>query len=276
MTFYSLASGSGGNSTLIITETKNILIDVGLSMKKIEQGLMISEGFTLEDIDLILITHAHGDHIHSLLTIHNKYPHIKVLMHSSVYADVYEYFEKKRKTVEFKDDSLMLVDGLLSGNVLDIDLFNVKHDKNCYGWTIREHNGESLVFIPDNGMLAYKFKDIPQLQQPFDYYCIESNYDERLQYLDTKRDTLLKRRVLGAYGHSSNIEAISKLIFMLDVSQNTIVKGVMFTHLSKDCNSVELANEIHQAYIEVWGHKRLLKNVKITYALQDEVVKGSV
>ena len=59
MRIYSLASGSKGNSTLIVTDSHNILIDVGLSMKRINERLLMSEGLSLDDISLVLLTHSH-------------------------------------------------------------------------------------------------------------------------------------------------------------------------------------------------------------------------
>lgn len=58
MRVYSLFSGSHGNSTLVSTNNINVLIDIGVSMKKINEHLIISEGIDLDDIKLILITHS--------------------------------------------------------------------------------------------------------------------------------------------------------------------------------------------------------------------------
>ena len=60
MEVFSLFSGSRGNSTLVLTDNYNILIDVGVSMKKINQALLIANGIDLSDIDMVLLTHAHS------------------------------------------------------------------------------------------------------------------------------------------------------------------------------------------------------------------------
>ena len=60
MRVYSLGSGSKGNVTLVHSKGMNILIDVGLSMKRINEKLLMSEGIDLDDISLVLITHSHS------------------------------------------------------------------------------------------------------------------------------------------------------------------------------------------------------------------------
>ena len=60
MRVYSLSSGSKANATLVHSKGMNILIDVGLSMKRINEKLLMSEGIDLDDISLVLITHSHS------------------------------------------------------------------------------------------------------------------------------------------------------------------------------------------------------------------------
>ena len=65
MRFFNIASGSSGNATYIGTDSTHILLDAGISRKRITDGLS-GAGITLSDIDAILITHEHIDHISSL------------------------------------------------------------------------------------------------------------------------------------------------------------------------------------------------------------------
>ena len=55
------------------------------------------------------------------------------------------------------------------------------------------------------------------------------------------------------------------------VGENTV--GIIFNHLSEECNSEDLASKVHQNYIATWGHKTLFKDIKIKYAKQDKIVK---
>lgn len=144
----------------------------------------------------------------------------------------------------------------------------MKHDKFCNGYIIDEHEtDETYVHIADNGKIWDK-GTIDMLSN-YDYYSIESNHDRTMQLLDKKRHEGLKRRVLGAYGHTNNYDAIelaSKLV-------GTRTKSIIFNHLSEECNSPELAKEVHENYIATWGLKTEFKDIKIQYAKQNEVVK---
>ncbi|STY45016.1 Ribonuclease TTHA0252 [Listeria grayi] len=70
--FSILASGSSGNATLVETGDQKILVDCGLSGKKIE-GLFEQVGRKMSDLDAILVTHEHVDHIKGLGVIARKY-----------------------------------------------------------------------------------------------------------------------------------------------------------------------------------------------------------
>lgn len=260
MKVISLSSGSKGNVTLVITTKYNILIDVGLSMKKIDRLLMMSEGLTLDDIDLVFISHVHQDHLMSFNTIYNKYPHISFFMDTKLKQEVEAKLEKKY-------DRVVLIDKKVVGNDLIIENFELKHDAYCLGWKVTDiSSGDSLVFVADNGSLWDK--DIISKLINAEYYCIESNYDELSQYFDTTRNAILKRRVLGNKGHNSNLDAISLATKL--IGERT--KQVQFTHLSEHTNTPELALKTHLAYLEVWGKLEEWKHILISYGHQNEIV----
>ena len=72
LNFFSLYSGSTGNSLLLKSENCNLLIDSGVSAKKIVDALEKTET-SVSDINAILVTHEHSDHVQSLWTISKKY-----------------------------------------------------------------------------------------------------------------------------------------------------------------------------------------------------------
>ena len=128
-------------------------------------------------------------------------------------------------------------------------------------------NDETYVHICDNGKLWDK--DIIALLHNKDYYSIESNHDLTLQINDITRHEGLKRRVLGAYGHTNNVDAID-LAFKL-IGDKT--KGIMFNHLSEHCNDEELCKLTHDNMIAIWGKKTEFKDISLVYARQNEIVR---
>lgn len=260
MELISLSSGSRGNSFYANINGVNILVDVGLSMKKINEKLLINVGIDLDDIDLILITHRHGDHIQSLHTIVKSYPHISILSHKSVFE---EYTEHKKTYIPKRIE----IDNVYKGSKIDIKAIKLNHDVACYGYVMTDKsNGETFCFMADNGGVSFKDYD---MFKGFTYYAIESNHDETLEINHPTRELLTKRRSLGWYGHTSNINAIK---FVLEIVTNN-TKGIIFHHLSEECNSEELARETHLNYIRIFGEIRNTNHIQFTYARQNESVR---
>lgn len=268
MRVISLSSGSKGNVTYVGTDKFNMLIDCGLSGTKLDELLLINVGIDLNDIDLVFLTHVHTDHIMSFNKLYSKYPNIKFVVDRELKLVIEDVKKKK-----YDDSRFIFINRYTKGEHLNIGKVQLQHDTYCLGWIIEEVGGDSLCFIADNGAYPYKLLEETLLQKPYTYYMIESNFDTFMQYTDTTRNELLKRRVLSTKGHSSNFNAIEKAVKLLSVTDSHICKGVMFTHLSEHCNNEDLARESHNSYIAVWGKKTLFKNVKISYARQNEAVE---
>ena len=73
MEFYTLASSSAGNAALVCHNDTHLLIDAGISCRRITQSLAVLN-LTLDDLDGILITHEHIDHVRGLVTLAKKCP----------------------------------------------------------------------------------------------------------------------------------------------------------------------------------------------------------
>ena len=257
MEVYSLFSGSSGNSTLVYTAKYNLLIDCGVSMKRLNEQLMIAKGIDLEDINYLVITHSHIDHIQSFKTIYNKHKHINFIVEDIVLDMISEHFNKFDWDMDRFDWKPHI-----------ISPFELNHDVPCFGYSIKdETTNEEYVHFADNG--AFWDKDMIEYLKGAEYYSIESNHDRTLQVLDNKRHEGLKRRVLSPFGHSNNYDAM-QLAFKL-VGENT--KSILFNHLSDECNSIELATDIHQNMLAIFGKKTEFKNIKIQYGLKNVAVK---
>ena len=263
MEIISLASGSKGNCWYLNINGKNVLIDVGISMKQINIRLMQYVGIDLEDIDLVFITHRHIDHVRSLHTILKTYDNVKFVAPKVVfneYTKEFKHFIPKTHRIELTEDYT------LNGNHFDVMNIKINHDVSTFAYKFIENgSNDTFMFIADNGGILKNY--IIDKMKNCTYYAIESNHD-LTQQIFSQRDTLLKRRVLSYYGHTHNAEAIN-LAFRLITSKT---KGIIFHHLSHECNTEELARATHNTLIEIWGKKTEFRGVDIKYARQDEVV----
>jgi phosphoribosyl 1,2-cyclic phosphodiesterase len=269
MKITNLYSGSKGNATLVEIDGVNILIDCGMNYKQLNQRMLLNVGIDTEDINLVLITHSHIDHISSFKMLYKKHPDLMFVMsEKTLYGDKERNHSVgliERAGIDINLERIKFIKDrqCLKGSKTDITAFFLKHDEPCIGFVIKSRQNESLCFIADNGGFI---DNQDNLLNNHNYYLVESNYDETMSILDTKRRPDLKRRNLGAYGHTNNVQAIKN---MFDIVGDKTT-DIMFMHLSEDCNSEELAKDIHQTYIEIWNKEKLFKNIKICYAKQNE------
>ena len=212
MKFIILASGSKGNSTLIINENNDLLlIDVGISYKEIKEKIN-RYGYDVNDIKNILITHEHDDHIKSI----NSFSNAKIYSLKDI--SVANNFLNKYEEV--------FIDGFY---VTSIPL---SHDVKCCGYIIKDSK-EKLVYVTDTGYINYK--NINYITNA-DYYIFESNHNVPL-LMETNRPFYIKSRILGDEGHLSNEVASETLCDI--IGDNT--KQIYLAHLSREANTKEIA-----------------------------------
>ena len=226
----SLYSGSSGNSFFIQSEKTNILIDAGVSSKKIETALQEGFNLTLNDIDAIFVTHEHIDHTKSLNLISSKY-NLPVFASKGTWKALSEKTNKitdnNKKTFEL-DKSFVFKD-------LRIFPFSTPHDaaEPC-GFNI--YNGFSKISIATD----LGFIDDKMLENLKDssFLMLESNYEPDILRVSSY-PYKLKKRISSNSGHLSNNDAsetISKLV-------NYGLKDILLIHLSKENNVPEIAYE---------------------------------
>ena len=216
-----IASGSKGNCTLIQTNKIKILIDIGIGYQQLASEL---EKINLEpqNIDAILITHTHSDHIKGLPALVKK-TNLKVYMLEEMEPELIKKIPENN--LHLYSNPLMLED-------LTINLIRISHDVAGVGFII-EHNGHSLVYITDTGYINRKY--IPLMKNK-DLYIIESNHDEEM-VMEGPYPYILKQRVLSDKGHLSNHTTAEYLLET--VGNNT--KQIILAHISENNNTEELA-----------------------------------
>lgn len=223
--FCPLASGSKGNSIYLGTQQTKILIDAGISAKMIKSKL--SEiGVDISEIDAILVTHEHGDHIQGLRVLAYKLG-IPVFANSETAKGIVEYFHDCPKfkifstgeTFEFGD--------------LEIHPFSVQHDTlDPVAFTIRTE-GLKLGFCSDLGFVTTLVRNH---LRDCDYLYLEANHQISMVH-SSARPMVYKQRVLSRTGHLSN-DACGELL--CDIAHSGL-KHVHLAHLSSECNTHDVA-----------------------------------
>ena len=227
LNFCSLYSGSSGNSLFVETENTKVLVDVGLSCKKIEEALSTIEKDP-NSIDAILITHEHSDHIKGLSTISHKFD-------IPVFAtrETFDAMPTQTEKISNKNINYFYPDEKFNINDLEITPFSIPHDAaNPCGFTINNEKRQLSIATDIGHMTNGILKNLEGSK----FILLESNYDpEVLMY--SHYPYILKTRIAGPTGHLSN-EAAGKTISCLLKSG---LQQVMLGHLSKESNFPELA-----------------------------------
>jgi len=213
-----LASGSSGNCFYLETDKKKILVDAGLSGKKIT-SLLAEIDRKPDDIDAILVTHEHSDHIHGIGVLARKYG-------MDIYANelTWQAMESKLGKIDVAQKHIFELGSMKTFGDLDIESFGVSHDAAC-----------PQVGIVENA----------------DAYLIESNHDVEI-LRSGSYSWNLKQRILSDKGHLCNEDGADAMIRSLGNRTNKIYLG----HLSKENNIKELAhmtmvNQLAQADLGV-------------------------
>ena len=197
-----LASGSQGNATLITYKNTTILVDAGISARRITNGLK-AVGLGLDKLSAICITHEHTDHMAGL-------PQLLKQCNVPVYTRAGTMREPvNRKNLDTKAFCVLTKNNFTIGD-LQIETFRTSHDAadpmglSCY-------NGKhKLTFMTDTGLVD---DTMLKNMDESDLLVLEANYDpQMLKYGPYPFD--LKKRVAGPYGHLSNEHAAQALLMM--------------------------------------------------------------
>lgn len=233
--FCNLFSGSSGNCTFVSSKNTKILVDAGVSCLKISKALA-ELNVSLDEIDAILVTHEHVDHIKGITTIVNKY-------HVPIYATAKTW--KMMNSLKVPDAYQLTFEPNNLFNIGDFDIypFSIPHDAaDPCGFSLSCEN-KKVTIATDMG---YIDNTILEQMEKSDILLLESNYDvETLKC--SPYPFFLKQRISGKNGHLSNDVAGKAICHLCQKGVNNIILG----HLSKENNFPELAyqtvlNELQQ------------------------------
>ena len=225
-----LSSGSKGNCTYVETKDHKILIDIGTSSLYVEKSLK-SIGVNPEDIDIVLVTHAHIDHVSGIKVFSKKYNPL-------VYMS-----EKILKESNLKLENISSEEEINIDSDIKIKSIRLSHDVNDIKGYVIEEDNTSMVYITDTGYIS---------ENNFEYiknknlYVFESNHDVEKLMNNPKYPHHTKIRILSDKGHLSNKDSayyLSRLI-----GNNT--KYVILAHISEQNNTEDLALETLKETLE--------------------------
>ena len=223
MLYHIIASGSKGNATIIRHKNTVILIDMGITFCRLEEGLKEID-LKPEDIDFALFTHNHSDHINGLkfIPIRKQYA-----LDGSLPSRGYNVLELYQK-YHLKD--------------VDVTPIRTSHDASNPCGFIIEDETEKLVYITDTGIFL---EECLQYVSNPTYLILECNHDLKMLY-KSNRPLELKTRIASDRGHLSNED--SALAAKDIIGPKT--KDIVLAHISEECNTPELALE---AYTKVFS-----------------------
>lgn len=224
MKLHVLASGSTGNATCIQFGDTNILVDAGISARRVKNGLD-AVGVAVEDISAVFITHEHTDHISGLPMLAQKY-------HLPIYTRPATLAAMPCRDLLPTECCRELPDSLDIGS-LKIEPFSISHDAaDPVGFNF--YYGQSKCsFATDIG---YVTDSVRTRLENSDVLVFESNHD--VDMLQTgSYPWYLKKRILGTRGHLSNNDCGWTLSRLLK-KQHT---DVFLAHISKENNRPDVA-----------------------------------
>ena len=227
-----LASGSKGNSTFVASSSARILIDLGTTSMYVEKKLKDIK-VDPKEINAILISHTHSDHINGLKVFIKKYNPTLFLT------------EKMLKDINqiFPVNNYVIIDEDFNIDDMSVKVIKTSHDASDSNGYIIESNGKSVVYITDTGYINQKNHNILKNKN---VYVFESNYDVEM-LLNGKYPYYLKQRILSDRGHLSNKDSaryLSKFI-------GSDTKKVILAHLSHENNDPVIAyNTLKDKLIE--------------------------
>lgn len=259
MRLCSIASGSSGNCIYVGSEATHLLVDVGISGKRTESGLH-ELGLTGRDIDGILITHEHSDHISGLGVLARKY---EIPIYATAGTIEAMRYDKSLGNLEEGLFREVQEDKKLTIKDLTVNPMHISHDAaQPVGYRI-SYGNKKVAVCTDLGV--YNDYTVECLKG-MDALLLEANHDVNMLQVGPY-PYYLKQRILGDRGHLSNENSGRLLCRILHANLKTVLLG----HLSKENNLPELAYESVRMEINLGENPYKAGDFDIRVAKRSEV-----
>ena len=242
-----LASGSKGNATFVAIDGAKILVDAGISATRIKKALA-AEGVEAADLDAVLLTHEHSDHIAGLRTL-TKWYRLPIYSRAATLAHLPR--EIPRALCHAVEGSFRLAG-------VQVLPFSVPHDAaDPVGYRIT--GGQQVTTCTDLGFVT---STVQAALEGSDVLVLEANHDPAV-LKEGRYPWPLKRRILGTRGHLANADAAWAIARLKRAPQQ-----VFLAHLSAENNRPELARETVETILARQG-----VSVPITVTSQEQPVR---
>jgi len=228
MTVCTLASSSSGNCTVVSHGKTHVLIDAGISMRRIKVGLQ-HFGLTPDDLTCVLVTHEHSDHISgiAMLVKYFKTPIFTSSGTGNMICGIMPYVNPYMNCFEAGTE-LELGEIIVRG-------FRTPHDSTeSLGYRLLA-GGNTLVYVTDLGCVT---DEVVDATRGADIAVIEANHDREM-LRSGPYPAYLKRRILSAHGHLENSDSG---IFAARLAVSG-ARFIQLSHLSRENNTPRLAYE---------------------------------
>lgn len=250
-----LASGSAGNAALVRCGETRILVDAGLSARQLCLRLE-SAGVAPDSLAGIVLTHEHGDHTSALRVMTAKYD-IPIYANRMTAAALEAHEPPGRRRWQYFANGAEFSIGEIT-----LEPFQVPHDAaDPVGFVIR--NGTASFGVLTD--LGYATQTVIDRLRGVQSLLIETNYDEDLLQRDTKRPWSVKQRISSRHGHLSNVAAAA----IAGEFANSPLKQIVVGHLSRDCNSPDLATQCMRNHLTRLDRA----DVEVSCALQGNITQ---
>jgi phosphoribosyl 1,2-cyclic phosphodiesterase len=245
-----LGSSSAGNATLVWSAETAILIDCGftpgyltLQMRKL--------GMNISDLDAVFITHIHGDHVNNATV--EKFVRERVPIYCPLEIDKHlrkKYYSAATASRHGLLNSMEKSETYL--NQMSVRSFEVPHDSDggCFGYSIIYDAGSGPKKVSVSTDMSHPTSSIMDHMANSDVIVIESNYD--VQMLEASARPLWLKRRIREDGHLSNDQCGESVVQIMDRSQ-TLPKAIALAHISRECNTNQIALECTGAALEEHG-----------------------
>jgi len=241
MRFASLGSGSEGNALVVESQKTRILLDCGFSATETERRLL-QKGLKPQDIQGILVTHEHDDHVGGVFDLAREADIPVWLTHGTLNGVIEGGRDAKRDVT--RNVSVHKLHGELALQIAGIDVlpYTVPHDARE---PVQYQFGDGNVRLGVLTDIGHPTAHVAQVLSGCEALVLECNYDPQMLD-DGPYPAWLKRRVGGKHGHLSNLQS-AELLAVLDRSR---LRHLVAAHLSRTNNTPGLARS---ALVQVLG-----------------------